>query len=318
MKTFKLAIPSVIKDDMNRKLVSVFFASLIWYFVHQHISEVEIFKNVKVDVVTTNTNQVIVSSYKPEISLEVRGPRQILNNLESKDIQVSIRLEGLSKPGISELKIRNDHITLPEGLKVESILTKTINVNVDVIEEKEVDVKLRYTNRLSEKYALDGQPTVKPDRVTIKGPSKRLNKISYVDTRPVYIDSTRTTEFSVTTKVVTPEDITMNYDNVTAYIDIKKRLDTRSLPVQNVYILEVNSSSEKNYKKIAGQAFANISGPPSVINSIKPETDVRLFIEAGDNISEECEIRFWCKDPSVTAVTITPSTILLNEELLED
>ena len=308
---FKLSTPQFIKEDFYRKMIAVFFACLIWYFVNQHISEVETFKNVKVDVIPQNTGQVIVSNYKPEISVEIRGPRQILNNLESKDIQVSINVEDLLRPGLNEIRVLKEYIKLPQGLQVESLITKAINVNVDTVVEKEVDVKLRYTNRLSDKYALLKEPTVKPERVVIKGPSRRLAKIDYVDTRSIYIDPSRTTDFSVTTKVVVPDGIDMNYNNVTAYVELKKRIEFKSLPVQNVYILYTGEMKDKLNAQSVGQAFAYVNGPPAVLQALDVEKDVRLFIEVSDPTVRTYDIQFWCRDPSVNRVKITPSRVTL-------
>ena len=315
---FKLQLPEFIKEDFYRKLISVFFACLIWYFVNQHISEVETFKNVKVDVRLESNGQVIVSNYKPEISVELRGPRKILNNLESKDIQVSVSVEEQLNPGLNELRIREEDINLPNGLKVESLLTKVINVNVDTIVEKEVDVKLRYTNRLSDKYALLREPSVKPERVIITGPSRRLAKIDYVDTRSIYIDPSRTTDFSVTTKVVTPDGVTMNYDNVTAYVELKKRIEFKSLPVQNVYVMHTGDTKDPVKIETVGQAFAYVSGPPAVLENLNVEKDVRLFIEISDPTIRTYEIRFWCSDPSVNKVKITPSKVTLSDLPLDE
>lgn len=313
MKLFEFRVPDFIKEDFYRKLISIFFACLIWYFVHQHVSEVETFKNVKVDVTAENTGQVFVSNYKPEISVELRGPRKILNDLESKDIQVSINVKELLRPGPNEIRVLRDYIKLPAGLEVESILTKAINVNVDTIVEKEVEVKIRYTNRLSDKYALLREPTVKPETVIITGPSRRLEKINYIDTRPIYIDPSRTTDFSVTTKVVPPEGVNLNYDNVTAYVELKKRIEFKSLPVQSVYVLYTGDIKENVKISPVGQAFAYVSGPPKVLESLDVEKDVKLFIEISDPNIRTYDIQFWCRDPSINMVKITPSKVTLGD-----
>ena len=308
---FKLSVPQFIKEDFYRKLIAFFFACLIWYFVNRHISEVETFKNVKVDVIPQSAGQVIVSNYKPEISVEIRGPRQILNNLESKDIQVSVNVDDVFRPGLNEIRILQEHIKLPKGLQVESIITKAVNVNVDTIVEKEVDVKLRYTNRLSDKYSLLREPTVEPARVVIKGPSRRLASINYVDTRSIYIDPNRTTDFSVTTKVAVPDGVEMNYNNVTAYVELKKRIEFKSLPVQNVYVLYTGDLKDTVKIEPVGQAFAYVNGPPALLESLDVEKDVKLFIEVSDPAVRTYEIQFWCRDPNINQVKITPSRVTL-------
>ena len=226
---------------------------------------------------------------------------------------MSINVKELLRPGQNEIRVLKDHIKLPEGLKVESILTKAINVNVDTIVEKEVDVKIRYTNRLSDKYTLLREPTVKPERVLITGPSRRLEKITYIDTRSIYIDPSRTTDFSVTTKVVPPEGVNLNYDNVTAYVELKKRIEFKSLPVQSVYVLYTNSTKEPVKIEPVGQAFAYVSGPPNVLENLDVEKDVKLFIEISDENVRTYEIKFWCNDPGVSKVKITPSKVTLSD-----
>ena len=312
MSLFKnTKMPVFITDDFPRKLTALFFACLIWYFVNEHVSEVETFKNVKVTVTPGSSSQVIVSTFKPEITVTVRGPRKRLDTLESKDIDVTVNITEALRPGINELRVNELDIKLPNGLVVESLVTKTINVDIDNIEEKEVDVRLRYNNRLSERFELLREPVAKPDRVQIKGPSKRLANISYLDTNPIYIDPNRTTDFRVTAKVVTPAGIELNYDNVTAYVELKKKVINKTLPVQNVFVLYIGDDANKKSSVTVGKAFAYISGPPAILESLDPEKDVRLFVELGDESKDEYSINFWCRSPEISLVNITPSKIKL-------
>ncbi|MCH2209078.1 MAG: CdaR family protein [Lentisphaerales bacterium] len=304
-------MPVFISDDFPRKLTALFFACLIWYFVNEHVSEVETFKNVKVNVIPGSSSQVIVSNFKPEITVSVRGPRKRLNILESKDIDVTVNITDKLRPGINELRVNELDIKLPDGLKVESLVTKTVNIDIDNIEEKEVDVRLRYNNRLSERFELLREPQAKPDRVQIKGPSRRLATINYLDTNPIYIDPNRTTDFRVTAKVVTPAGIEMNYDNVTAYVELKKKVVNKTLPVQNIFVLYTGEKFDKESVKSVGKAFAYISGPPTVLEKLDPLKDVRLFIEVGENKQDEYSINFWCRSPEISLVNITPSKIKL-------
>ena len=315
MSLFKnVVMPAFITDDLPRKLTSLFFACLIWYFVNQHISEVETFKNVKVDVVPASSSQVIVSDFKPEITVEIRGPRKILNSLESKDIQVTLNITEELRPGMNELRVNELDIKLPDELQVENLVTKAVNVDIDTIEEKEVDVRLRYNNRLSERYELLREPQAKPDRVLIKGPSLRLDKINYLDTNPIYIDPNRTTDFRVTAKVVTPEGIELNYDNVTAYVELKKKVLNKTLPVQDVFVLFTGASPKPKFSANSiGKAFAYISGPPDILEKLDLSKDVRLFIEVKDEKTGELKVNFWCRHAEITLVNITPSTINLSE-----
>ena len=307
---FKLGTPKFFKEDLYRKLIAIFFACLIWYFVNRHISEVETFKNINVTVVPTDSEQIVVSVNK-QISVEIRGPKEILDRLESKDIQVSVT--GNFSPNYNEVLIKTDDIKLPSGLKVEKIIDRRISVDIDVIEEKDVNVRLRYNNRLSPNYALKKEPYIKPDVVTVRGPRRLLGKISFLNTEPVNIDANRTSDFRVTTKVQPFENVVMNYDNVTAYVELEKKLIKKSLPVQNVHVLYTGTKKKDTLLDI-GEAFAYVSGPPEVINNIDVKNDVRLFIEVGDEEQESYEIKFWCKYGNVIQESITPSKITLKKE----
>ena len=64
----------------------------------------------------------------------------------------------------------------------------------------------------------------------IKGPSRRLATINYLDTNPIYIDPNRTTDF-VLLQSSDSAGIEMNYDNVTAYVELKKVV-SKTLPVE--------------------------------------------------------------------------------------
>ena len=308
--SFKLRIPSFLKEDAYRKLVALFFASLIWYFVNRHISEVETFKNIPVQIVPENTNQVVVSVSTP-ISIEVRGPKEILDKLESKDIKVSV--QSSFRPNTNNVLIKKEDIKLPSGLKVENIIDKRITVDIDVIEEKDVPVRVRYDNKLSPSYALKVEPYIKPDVVTVTGPGRTLAKIPFLDTEPVTIDSNRTSDFRITTKVIPFENTTLNYNNVTAYVELQKKQINKSLAVQKVYMLYTGDNG-RTLSKPVGEAFAYVSGPPDIINKIDVENDVRLFIEVSDEKKDSYQIKFWCKHSDVVYESITPSQIILKEE----
>ena len=313
MSLFKnIRLPVFVTDDMPRKLTALFFACLIWYFVNQHVSEVETFKNVKVDVSPGSSTQVIVSNFKPEITVSIRGPRKVLNTLESKDIQVTVNIGEKLRPGMNELRVKELDIKLPAGLSVENLATKTINVDIDNIEEKEVNVRLRYNNRLSSRFKLRQEPKAEPDRVVIKGPSRRLRNIPYVDTNAIFIDASRKSNFRITTKVNAPEGVELNYDNVTAYVELEEKLIDKTLPVQQVFPLYTGVAIAANQNiQAVGNAYAIVSGSPEAIAKLSPEKDVKLFIEIVDRRTGEFKIHFWCKDPDINLVNVTPSTITI-------
>ena len=113
--------------------------------------------------------------------------------------------------------------------------------------------------------------------------------------------------------LVPPEGVSLNYDNVTAYVELKKRIEFKSLPVQSVYVLYTNSTKEPVKIEPVGQAFAYVSGPPNVLENLDVEKDVKLFIEISDENVRTYEIKFWCNDPGVSKVKITPSKVTLSD-----
>jgi hypothetical protein len=303
---FKLTTPKFFKEDVQRKLFSLFFACLIWYSVHQHISEVEIYKNIKVTIVPGSEQQVVVSISKP-ISIEVRGPKDVLDRLESKDIEVVH--SGVFSRGVNEILIKEEDIQLPSDLRVEKIIEKRISVIIDVIEEKTVKVKLKLNKELSPNYALTVEPTATPNEVRVRGPRLQLAKLTYLFTEPVRIESNRTNDFRVTAKLLLPfDDISLNTNNVTVNVEIEKRLVKKSLPVQKVYII-YTGTSKKKLGVVVGEAFAFVSGPPEIINKIDVKKDVRLFVEVGDEEQESYEVKFWCRYADVVQESMTPSKL---------
>lgn len=303
---FKLKTPKFFKEDVQRKLFSLFFACLIWYSVHQHISEVEIYKNIKVTIVPGSEQQVVVSISKP-ISIEVRGPKDVLDRLESKDIEVVH--SGVFSRGVNEILIKEEDIQLPSDLRVEKIIEKRISVIIDVIEEKTVKVKLKVNKEFSPNYALTVEPTATPNEVRVRGPRLQLAKLTYLFTEPVTIDANRTNDFRVTAKLLSPfDDISLNTNNVTVNVELERRLVKKSLPVQKVYII-YTGTSKKKLDVVVGEAFAFVSGPPEIINKIDVKKDVRLFVEVGDEEQESYEVKFWCRYADVVQESMTPSEL---------
>ena len=120
----------------------------------------------------------------------MRGPEAILSSLKSKDISVQLVIPEGVKPGTLNLLLdQSDKYSKHD--KAENIVTNNVIIEVDELIEKQVPVRLLLITLL-QTNSINGYPQIEPTNKIIRGPSKRLDSINYLTTKPFLIDSSRT------------------------------------------------------------------------------------------------------------------------------
>ena len=164
-------------DDLGAKVVSIFLAIGLWYYVMTEQNPIsERIVEVKLDKIN-QSDEYYVAGIPEKIAVTVRGPRINLNsNLEEK-ITAKVNLKNI-KPGQQ---------TLPISVKsrlgqVLSYTPSEINAYADTYGEKKVSVIARSVGKALDDMAL-GSCTIEPNEVVVRGPSRRLDTINRVIAR---------------------------------------------------------------------------------------------------------------------------------------
>lgn len=290
------------KGNRMRKILAVFIAFLIWFYVGSIENPIAI-KSLQVPIELVNLSQHYQGiPYDSQISLVVEGRSKKLQSLTAADIKAELNL--------SNVHIGDNYLDViiktPNGIKVIRKQPNQILVNVRRLNEKVVPVTYNYHGQLKAGIKLDGVPTLSIDQVKIFGSNELLSSI---DSAAIDIDLDNLKDSIVIKRplvfydsagnIISNRDLKSSVNEVEASIKVISEKKKR-VPVK----IALNGEIPKGYN-IDDLSYEHkevyIYGEASVLNNIseiftKPislakikETqtlEVDLDIPAGINVSD--------------------------------
>lgn len=290
------------KGNRMRKILAVFIAFLIWFYVGSIENPIAI-KSLQVPIELVNLSQHYQGiPYDSQISLVVEGRSKKLQSLTAADIKAELNL--------SNVHIGDNYLDViiktPNGIKVIRKQPNQILVNIRRLNEKVVPVTYNYHGQLKAGIKLDGVPTLSIDQVKIFGSNELLSSI---DSAAIDIDLDNLKDSIVIRRplvfydsagnIISNRDLKSSVNEVEASIKVISEKKKR-VPVK----IALNGEMPKGYN-IDDLSYEHkevyIYGEASVLNNIseiftKPislakikETqtlEVDLDIPAGINVSD--------------------------------
>ena len=124
-------------------------------------------------------DMVIVNDLPDQVSVTVSGLQAQLNALDAKSLFVSVDASSLSMPGVIEQALDVETIDLPVGLKIEKIQPDSVQLQVDHIVTRILDVVPAFD--LPQGWEVH-HVVVTPSIVKLSGPEVWLSTLNKVDT----------------------------------------------------------------------------------------------------------------------------------------
>ena len=169
-------------------LIVSFLVSLsVWVYVTsvETVQSTKTFRNVQVDVIgedtLLNSRNMVVTEVDPiGVTVEIRGPRRVVNALESEDLLAQVDVSRLTQAAYTSL---NYTIVYPSGtdrrnLTVVSRSQDSISFMVSKLTEKQIPVLGGFEGRIEQGYTAE-TPVFEPSIITISGPETYLKNIHH-------------------------------------------------------------------------------------------------------------------------------------------
>ncbi|WP_051937998.1 CdaR family protein [Ghiorsea bivora] len=157
---------------------SVLIAVVLWVQVHgQGMGSVRM--DVALQVRDVPADMVIVNDLPDQVSVTISGLQAQLNALDTKNLFVSVDASSLNMPGVIEQALDVETIDLPVGLKVEKIQPDSVQLQVDHIVTRILDVVPTFD--LPQGWEVQ-HVVVTPSIVKLSGPEVWLSTLNKVDT----------------------------------------------------------------------------------------------------------------------------------------
>lgn len=142
--------------------------------------------DIPVEFVKSNQNLEVFSSSAGSVRLLLSGSRPLVRSLRPDRISVKLNLVN-TEPGVNQLTVGRDSISLPPGIQVKNIEPSMLEVMVDVPLKKILPVQPYWVGKLPRNRIMT-RVAVSPETVPVIGPARVLKEMNTLFTEPVSLD----------------------------------------------------------------------------------------------------------------------------------
>jgi len=235
----------LVRRDFGRKLIALFFALLLSFYVHNEVrSTPQRVDNVPIDIVLPQ--ELMDVDPKPYfVTLNIRSNRDatISPSMLRGRIEVDYGRYIPGKPYMLSLKPKD--FRTPLGIRVSGVDPNEIALNLQRRMSRDVPVRVTFSNRLSPDYKSSLASCI-PSTVRITGPEQLVHDLKSVSTRPIPLSESVTEGFEYVAGLDAPNGTTISPEKVTCQVDVEKNYEQRTF--QSLPVLLLNQSGGKPYR----------------------------------------------------------------------
>ena len=304
MKKFKIKN----KSNIIAKVVSVIIAIFLWYYVMGLVNpeDTRTYRNITVAFKSldylNNTKLVNLGPSEAKVSVQVKGKKSELDNINENNIKAAIDFRGYSA-GQARVPVKAEIIGQYNTLQVTSVGPSEIIFNLDSVESYKKPIEVRQKGEVKENYALS-DISMDVENVKLTGPESYIAKVDKVIAE---IDLTNKDKpFTISSKLYAVDIKDNQIDQVSLYpqvVNINAQIDkTKSVPIETYFVSHLPSNYKIVNIKTSPQNLV-IKGQDDIdsINSIKTEK-----IEVSDAVEP--------KDGELIVKPILPKGVELLDE----
>ena len=292
----------MIKTRFIQWATAFFVALSIWVTTYKYAHNTKVLVS-PVEVRHDANNFIYNNLDNIELKLTLKGSEEAFQGVES--IPLIIKLPSYRAPiNGKRIPILKKDIILPEKLSLVDYTPKEIELDIDIIRRKRVQVNIidELTNPDDETQEIR-RVSFLPKDIAISGPSKIVDNIYDISTSYISYKKIIKNNGTVTGKLYPLyKRLKLEQDTVNILYDI-------ALPSKTVILskrLKLTSSKEFTLasNKILPIIKATVKGPKSIIEKLQPE-EYEFFIDYKPE-KALLEIKFWSKYKSINVLFISP------------
>jgi len=318
--------------NIDIKLLSLFLAIILWLYIAG--GENPIVENF-IDISLTQTNlgkDLVIKEFPTNVSVGIRGPKNIINGISSHQINGIVNFSEISKEGLYKLKVE---VAPPQKTQITRIIPSEIKVEIEKVLTKEVEVEYSLIGVPEKGYSLTNEPQFNPSKVKIIGAQSVLENIKQIicaiDISGIKEDLSRKLKVkAVDVNGNEIKEVKIEPDIVEVSISLTRGYPEKQLtvkpkiigkPAPGYYISEILSNPDEtkiigNYSKISNIEF--LETIPIDVSGITKTLSVKVppALEEGLNIVEGeielIEVTIQVKEVIVQKILKNISVVLQN------
>jgi YbbR domain-containing protein len=206
-----------------------------------------------------------------DVDVTLQGSQGWLSEIDTRNLVARADITQL-RPGERVVRLTPQNVTmdLPTGVRVVAIEPRSVNVRLEPIIEREVEVEARFEGTPPPGYAR-GQVQVEPPRVRVRGPESHVLAVEKAHTDTISLEGqretlVRRTDVDTEDRKVVPLDAV-----VTVRVEITEERVEKRFP-------EIAVVSAVGGQPQPASAAVTLRGPRSVLDALRPQ-DIRLTLE---------------------------------------
>jgi len=321
--------------NIDIKLLSLFLAIILWlYIAGGENPTVENF----IDVSLTQTNLgegLVIKEFPANVSVGIKGPKNIINNISSNQINGIVNFTEITKEGIYKLMVE---VSPPKNTQITRVIPSEIKIEIEKILTKEIEIEYSLIGVPEKGYSLTNEPQFNPSKVKLIGAQSVLentnNIICAIDISGIKEDLSKKLQVKaidvngneIKEVKIEPGIVEVSIFLTRGYPEKQLTVKPRIIgkPAPGYYISEILSNPDEikifgNYSKISNIEFLetipiDVSGITKTLSvKVPPDLEEELNIVEGEvelievNIQvKEAIIQKTLKNISVVPQNLSP------------
>ena len=163
---------------------SILIALVLWIQVHgQGMGSLRM--DVALQVRDVPADMVIVNDLPDQVSITISGLQSQLNALDAENLFVSVDASALNMPGVIDQALDVEAIDLPSGLKVEKIQPDSVQLQVDHVVNRTIEITPVFD--LPQGWKAE-HVVITPATADLSGPEVWLSTLNKIETTALRLD----------------------------------------------------------------------------------------------------------------------------------
>ena len=222
-------------EDWLLKLVALAITLGLWFAVTGLSTPTKERINVPLNLIIASNAQ-ITNTTQQDVQIEISGDKRKIDQINRGDLSATYDLTDVA-PGDWVITLSPDKMSvpLPQGVRVEEIVPGRIPVKIEVLAERELEVKPQTVGDVVSGYEVY-QTTVLPPRVRVRGPASIVNALDNVITEKVDLAGRREDFTARQLQVNSPDQAAILNTVVDVFFRIGERRTERpmTIPVSGI------------------------------------------------------------------------------------
>ena len=267
-------LTAALRRNVAAKLFAAAFAFMLWFFVNAGKRETEVFQ-FPIELTNVPRGTMLVNPDRVDsIAVKLNGPGALLASLDSRRSPIVVDLSGVEPGAEAKLKIRDEMIRIPRGVRILEIEPARLPVRLEEVRSAPIPVRVVHSGEPPPGYKI-GTVRVSPAQVVVTGPASALEGLKALETAPFDVSGLTATTQRILALARAERLLSVAPEQVTAQIAIEQVLVSREFRHLEVAVRNV----DRPFQLRPSRVNLTVRGPERVVQDLRIE-DGSVYVDA--------------------------------------